>query len=68
MEVRPSAFALTPLLLFLALFFANFVISWLGVVLVMDGSLKDVGGLQAQLAAEKSGRAAAAAAQEARAA
>ena len=56
------------LVVFLALFFANFAISWLGVVLVIDGSLKDVGGLKAQLAIEKSGRAAAAAAKEARAA
>jgi hypothetical protein len=54
------------LIVFLSLFFANFAVSWLAVVYVMDGSLKDVGGLDAQLAIEKSGRAAAAAAKQAR--
>jgi hypothetical protein len=45
------------LIVFLALFFANFAVSWIGVILVMDGTLKDALGRQAQLDIEKSGRA-----------
>jgi hypothetical protein len=45
------------LIVFLVLFFANFAVSWLAVVLVMDGTLKDAQGRQAQLDIEKSGRA-----------
>ena len=44
------------LIVFLALFFANFAVSWLAVILVMDGTLKDAQGRQAQLDIEKSGR------------
>jgi hypothetical protein len=46
------------LLVFLALFFANFGVAWLAVILVMDGSLKDAQGRQSQLDIERSGRAA----------
>jgi hypothetical protein len=46
------------LIVFLALFFANFAVSWIAVILVMDGTLKDAQGRQAQLDIEKSGRAA----------
>ncbi|MBV9970976.1 MAG: hypothetical protein JO228_13400 [Xanthobacteraceae bacterium] len=45
------------LVVFLALFFANFAVSWLGVIFVMDGSLKDAQGRQAQLDIERTGRA-----------
>jgi hypothetical protein len=45
------------LIVFLALFFANFAVSWVAVILVMDGTLKDAQGRQAQLDIEKSGRA-----------
>jgi hypothetical protein len=45
------------LIVFLALFFANFAVSWLAVILVIDGILKDAQGRQAQLDIEKSGRA-----------
>jgi hypothetical protein len=45
------------LIVFLALFFANFAVSWLAVILVMDGTLKDAQGRQSQLDIEKSGRA-----------
>jgi hypothetical protein len=45
------------LLVFLALFFANFAVSWLAVILVMDGSLRDGQGRQSQLDIERSGRA-----------
>jgi hypothetical protein len=55
------------LIVFLTLFFVNFVVSWLAVVLVMDGSLRDVGGMEGQLEAEKIGRAGAATAQGAHA-
>jgi hypothetical protein len=44
------------LVVFLALFFANFVVSWIAVILVMDGTLKDAQGRQAQLDIERSGR------------
>jgi hypothetical protein len=54
-EVNVSAAA--SLIVFLALFFANFGISWIAVILVMDGSLKDAQGRQSQLDIEKSGRA-----------
>jgi hypothetical protein len=45
------------LIVFLALFFANFAVSWIAVILVMDGTLKDAQGRQSQLDIEKSGRA-----------
>jgi hypothetical protein len=45
------------LIVFLALFFANFAVSWLAVILVMDGSLRDAQGRQSQLDIERSGRA-----------
>jgi hypothetical protein len=44
------------LIVFLALFFANFVVSWLAVILVMDGTLKDAQGRQSQLDIERSGQ------------
>ena len=51
------------LVVFLAMFFANFAVSWLAVVMVMDGSLKDIQGRQAQTDIERSGRASIAARQ-----
>jgi hypothetical protein len=45
------------LIVFLLLFFSNFVVSWIAVIIAMDGSLKDAQGRQAQLDIEKSGRA-----------
>jgi len=42
---------------FLILFFCNFVVSWLAVILVMDGTLKDAQGRQSQLDTERAGRA-----------
>ncbi len=51
-EVSPTA----SLVVFLALFFANFAVSWVAVILVMDGSLKDADGLQAQIEIERAGR------------
>ena len=44
------------LIVFLALFFANFVVSWIAVIFVMDGSLKDAQGRQAQLEIERAAR------------
>jgi hypothetical protein len=41
------------LIVFLALFFANFVVSWIVVIFIMDGSLKDAHGRQAQLDIER---------------
>jgi hypothetical protein len=45
------------LIVFLALFFANFAVSWIAVILVIDGTIKDAQGRQAQVDIEKSGRA-----------
>jgi hypothetical protein len=44
-------------IVFLALFFSNFVVSWIAVILVMDGTLKDAQGRQSQLDTERTGRA-----------
>jgi hypothetical protein len=46
------------LVVFLAMFFANFGISWIAVILVIDGSLKDAQGRQAQADIERAARAA----------
>ena len=45
------------LIVFLALFFTNFAASWIAVIFVMDGSLKNAQGRQDQLDTERSGRA-----------
>src|SRR5215813_5710818 len=42
--VEPVVSMTASLSVFLALFFANFVVSWMAVVLVMNGPLKDVRG------------------------
>jgi hypothetical protein len=54
------------LIVFLGLFFGNFAASWIAVIFVMDGSLKNAQGRQDQLDIEKSGRAAMNARQAAR--
>ncbi len=59
--VEPQVSMTVSLIVFLALFFANFVVSWIAVVLVMNGSLKDVHGREAQLDIEKAGHEATAA-------
>jgi hypothetical protein len=51
-EVSPTA----SLVVFLALFFANFAVSWVVVIFIMDGSLKDAHGRQAQLDIERGAR------------
>jgi hypothetical protein len=53
-EIQVSSAA--SLIVFLALFFANFVVSWLAVIFIMDGSFKDAQGRQAQIDIEKAGR------------
>ena len=45
------------LIVFLSLFFANFAVSWVIVILVMDGSLRDAQGRQAQIEVERAARA-----------
>ena len=45
------------LIVFLILFFSNFAISWIAVILVMDGTLRDAQGRQSQLDTERTGRA-----------
>ena len=45
------------LIVFLTLFFANFVISWIATIFVMDGSLKNAQSRQDQLNVEKTGKA-----------
>jgi hypothetical protein len=55
--VETTVSATASLIVFLALFFANFAVSWIAVIFVMDGSLKDAQGRQAQADIEKAGRA-----------
>lgn len=54
--VETNSTAAMALLVFLSLFFLNFVVSWIAVILVMDGTLKDWSGEKAQLAIETEGR------------
>jgi len=56
--VEPAVSMTASLIVFLALFFANFVVSWIAVVLVMNGPLKDVQRPPAKSDIEKAGRAA----------
>ena len=53
-EIQVSATA--SLIVFLTLFFANFVVSWIAVIFIMDGSFKDAQGRQAQIDIESTGR------------
>jgi hypothetical protein len=45
------------LIVFLSLFFANFALSWIAVILVMDGSLQSAQGKQEQREVEARARA-----------
>jgi hypothetical protein len=54
-EIEVSATA--SLIVFLALFFTNFAVSWIAVIFIMDGSLKDAQGRQAQIEIERARRA-----------
>jgi hypothetical protein len=53
-EIEVSATA--SLIVFLALFFANFAVSWIAVIFIMDGSFKDAQGRQAQIEIERATR------------
>jgi hypothetical protein len=53
-EIEVSATA--SLIVFLALFFANFAVSWIAVIYIMDGSFRDAQGRQAQIEIERAGR------------
>jgi hypothetical protein len=55
--VEKEISATVSLVVFLAMFFSNFVVSWVAVVLAMDGSLKNIRGEAEQLAIEKAARA-----------
>jgi hypothetical protein len=55
------------LVVFLALFFSNFAVSWIAVILVMDGNLKNAQGEQEQREIERTGRASVQAREAARA-
>ena len=44
------------LIVFLALLFSNFVVSWILVILIMDGSLKNAQGREEQLEIERRAR------------
>lgn len=59
--VEPLMSMTASLIVFLALFFANFVVSWIAVVLVMNGPLKNVNGRATKSDIEKAGQEAAAA-------
>jgi hypothetical protein len=54
--VEPLVSMTASLIVFLTLFFANFVVSWIAVVLVMNGPLKDVHGRPAKSDIEKAGQ------------
>jgi|SRR5258708_38833900 hypothetical protein len=54
--VEPAVSMTASLIVFLAVFFANFVVSWIAVVLVMNGPLKDVQGRPAKSDIEKAGQ------------
>jgi hypothetical protein len=45
------------LIVFLAMFFANFAVAWILTILAMDGTLRDGQGRAGQLDAERQGRA-----------
>lgn len=51
------------LVVFLSMFFANFAVSWIATILVMDGSLSNAQGAKDQLDAERIGKASMATAQ-----
>ncbi len=53
---RSNSSSAASLVVFLALFFPNFVVSWIAVILVMDGTLRDAQGRQSQLDIERSGQ------------
>jgi divalent metal cation (Fe/Co/Zn/Cd) transporter len=53
-EIEVSAAA--SLIVFLALFFANFAVSWIAVIFIMDGSLEDAQGRKAQREIERRAR------------
>lgn len=53
-EIEVSAAA--SLIVFLVLFFANFAVSWIAVIFIMDGSLADAQGRQAQREIERRAR------------
>jgi hypothetical protein len=55
--VETQVSATASLVVFLALFFTNFAVSWIAVILIMDGSLKDAQGRKAQMEIEKARRA-----------
>jgi hypothetical protein len=55
------------LVVFLAMFFANFAVSWIAVIFVMDGNLKNAQGAAEQREIERTGRAAVQAREAARA-
>jgi hypothetical protein len=44
------------LVVFLALFFSNFAVSWIAVILAMDGNLKNAQGAEEQKEIERTGR------------
>jgi divalent metal cation (Fe/Co/Zn/Cd) transporter len=53
-EIEVSSTA--SLVVFLALFFANFAMAWIAVIIVMDGSFDDAMGRQAQIEIERAAR------------
>jgi phosphate/sulfate permease len=55
--VEKHSTATISLIVFLSLFFANFVGAWIATLLVMDGTLKNALARQDQLDAEKIGKA-----------
>ncbi len=54
--VEPAVSMTASLIVFLALFFANFVVSWIALVLVTNGSLKNEHGRRAHSDIDKAGQ------------
>jgi hypothetical protein len=54
--VEPVVSMTASLIVFLAVFFANFVVSWIAVVLVMHGPRKDLHGRAAKSDIDKAGQ------------
>jgi hypothetical protein len=54
--VEPVVPMTVSLIVFLTLFFANFVVSWIAVVLVVNGSLRDRRGREGHLDVEQVGQ------------
>ena len=56
-EIERHVSSAISLVVFLTMFFANFVVAWFATILAIDGSFEDIHGRSGQVAAEAEGRA-----------